>query len=467
MAEDLDGAPESQSSAVPARAAAPLDQRVLDDEQRVLGFQRLHRQVRRVGDVHLDGVHAIADRGGARAAGERLQVHVELARLRIGPREDHGAVRAVARRRHALRHHLREGAEHHVGDALARLRAPRHRRRRPRIDDAALGRGHRDRAIEAAIGRDAGIERRLERVVHRGEEREVHHVDVARALRPAAREVERERIAALRDRDRDGNRLGRDAVVVHGIGVAVHAVGQRGDRGADLALAIGQRLRARRLHGGHAVAVDQLAEPSLTEPVGGDLRPEVAPALVRQGEVGEEQLHHVLPHAPGLDEADRRDPEALVPDGADLLGAAVGVVRDVGHEAEQRAAREDRAHQVDVGQVRAAARVGIVGDEDVARGQCLDRIAREDLADDAQQRAEVHRDVLGLGDDLAVGVEDRGRAVLALLDVGGIGGLDQRGAHLFRDGEEGRADHLERHAVHAGLPCSRMTRKPRSSTIAS
>ena len=174
----------------------------------------------------------------------------------------------------------REGAEHHVGDALARLRAPRHRRRRPRVDDAALGRGHRDRAIEAAVGRDARIERRLERVVHRGEEREVHHVDVARALRPAAREVERERIAALRDRDRDGNRLGRDAVVVHRVGEAVHAVGQRGDRGADLALAVGQRLRARRLHGGRAVAVDQLAEPPLAEPVGGDLRPEVAPALV-------------------------------------------------------------------------------------------------------------------------------------------------------------------------------------------
>src|SRR5512132_3368271 len=79
----------------------------------------------------------------------------------------------------------------------------------------------------------------------------------------------------------------------------------------------------------------------------------------------------------------------------------------------------------------------------------------------------MHRDVLGLGDDLAVGVEDRGRAVLTLLDVGGIGGLHQRGAHLLRDGEEGRADHLERHAVHPGLPCSRMTRKPRPSTIAS
>ena len=137
-------------------AAAALDQRVLDDEQRVLGFQRLDRQVRRVGDVHLHGVHAVADRGGARAAGERLEVDVELARC-VGsvPREHHGAVRAVARRRHALRHDLRERAEHHVGDALARLRAPRDRRRRPRVDDAALGRGHRDRAVEAAVGRDA------------------------------------------------------------------------------------------------------------------------------------------------------------------------------------------------------------------------------------------------------------------------------------------------------------------------
>ena len=76
----------------------------------------------------------------------------------------------------------------------------------------------------------------------------------------------------LRDRDAMGIGVRRDAVVVHRIGVAAHAVGRRGDRGADLAPAIGQRLGARRLQGGPAVAADQLAEPPLTQAVGGDLR---------------------------------------------------------------------------------------------------------------------------------------------------------------------------------------------------
>ena len=147
--------------------------------------------------------------------------------------------------------------------------------------------------------------------------------------------------------------------------------------------------------------------------------------------------------------------------------AAVGVMRDVGHEAEEAAVREHRAHHVDVGQVRAAARVRIVGDEHVARRQRRDRIAREDLPHDAEQRAEMHGDVLGLGDHLAAGVEDGRRAVLALLDIGRVGGLDERGAHLLGDREEGRADHLERHAVHGVSPRSRTTRKPRSSTVAS
>jgi hypothetical protein len=49
-----------------------------------------------------------------------------------------------------------------------------------------------------------------------------------------------------------------------------------------------------------------------------------------------------------------------------------------------------------------------------------DRAALEDVRDDAHQRAEMDRDVLGLRDGAAGGVEQRRRAVPTLLDVGRV-----------------------------------------------
>ena len=58
-----------------------------------------------------------------------------------------------------------------------------------------------------------------------------------------------------------------------------------------------------------------------------------------------------------------------------------------------------------------------------------------------RHRAEVDRDVLGLHEQVAVGGEQRGRAVGPLLDVGAEGGAAQDGAHLVGDaGEAGQED---------------------------
>ena len=51
--------------------------------------------------------------------------------------------------------------------------------------------------------------------------------------------------------------------------------------------------------------------------------------------------------------------------------------------------------------------------------------------------------MLGLHHELAARVEDRGRAVAALLDVGRVGRADQHGAHLLARGAQGARDHLE------------------------
>ena len=102
--------------------------------------------------------------------------------------------------------------------------------------------------------------------------------------------------------------------------------------------------------------------------------------------------------------------------------------------------------QGDVGQVGAAA-VGVVEDPEVAR-PLLDAEHRRDRVG---HRAEVDRDVLRLHHQLAGGVEQRRRAVVALLDVGRVRGADQHRAHLLA-GRAQRADqHLQRDRVERGL----------------
>jgi hypothetical protein len=53
--------------------------------------------------------------------------------------------------------------------------------------------------------------------------------------------------------------------------------------------------------------------------------------------------------------------------------------------------------------------------------------------DGVGHRAEMHRDVLRLGDHPPAFVEERGRAVATLLDVRRECGTDEHGAHLLRD----------------------------------
>ena len=88
--------------------------------------------------------------------------------------------------------------------------------------------------------------------------------------------------------------------------------------------------------------------------------------------------------------------------------------------------REDGRDDGDVGQVGAAGERVVEDPRDARRVLLV-----EDRGDGRGHRAEVHGDVLGLHDHLAVGVEQRGGGVAALLDVGGVRRADQHHAHLL------------------------------------
>src|SRR5580765_7548154 len=70
-------------------------------------------------------------------------------------------------------------------------------------------------------------------------------------------------------------------------------------------------------------------------------------------------------------------------------------------------------------------------------------IVLPDGGDRVGHRAEMNGNVLGLRDHATTFVEERGRAVAPLFDVGGESGANQHRAHLLRDRAQETADDLE------------------------
>ena len=201
--------------------------------------------------------------------------------------------------------------------------------------------------------------------------------------------------------------------------------------------------------------------------IGGDLRPKV-------GEVGLRVTRRVfgacqqcqglsLPEPPLVDEEPVVDEDALLldpgapsghragRDSADLRVMAAGgdVEPDVAVAGLWGAVRrEHRGDHGDVGQVRAAV-IRVVERVDVARPD-VPPVAGDHHLDRLAHRAEVHRDVRGVRDQVALGVEDRAGEVEALLDVDRVRRRAEPLAHLLGGGHEQVGEDLEQHRVGLG-----------------
>ena len=103
---------------------------------------------------------------------------------------------------------------------------------------------------------------------------------------------------------------------------------------------------------------------------------------------------------------------------------------------------ENRFRQHDIGQMGAPTLVRVVADEHVSGLYIGLVVTLTDMLDQPQKTAQMHRNVLGLTQRVAVEVEQRGGTIPAFLDVGGVGRFDERFAHFFDDGRQGRADDL-------------------------
>ena len=125
-------------------------------------------------------------------------------------------------------------------------------------------------------------------------------------------------------------------------------------------------------------------------------------------------------------------------------------MRDVAHEADELAVREHRHRHVDVGQMRAARDERIVGDEDVA----LADVRSGTLASSVFIRPIIEprwiaQRILGLHDQPPARIDDRGRMVVPLLDVGRVRALHQRDEGLVGDRLQAVRDDLERDRIDA------------------
>ena len=212
-----------------------------------------------------------------------------------------------------------------------------------------------------------------------------------------------------------------------------------------------------------AIALEQLQHALHADIVGSELRFQVADALVRRARVEQDDVDHVAVEHAGAHDAHRRNPQTFLIDALAHRGfrpghhaADVRVMRDVGDERHDSLPDEHRRDDVDVGQMRAAAVVRIVGDELVARLDLGERIALQYLVDCADHRAQVYRHALRQRDDLALRVKYRGRAVGALLDVRRERGAHQGRAHLLGGREQVarddfRLDRIDRFCVLAAV----------------
>ncbi len=62
----------------------------------------------------------------------------------------------------------------------------------------------------------------------------------------------------------------------------------------------------------------------------------------------------------------------------------------------------------------------------------------------------MHRQMRRVGDQLALGIEQRAREIQALFDVDRVGGILQPQAHLLGDRHEQVVEHFQHHRIDTG-----------------
>jgi hypothetical protein len=276
----------------------------------------------------------------------------------------------------------------------------------------------------------------------------VRAVDAAGDLVGTVAQVDDGAVTFDLDGGADGDHGVSCAVVVHVVFEGVLAVGDGGDGFGHEGLGVVEEGLAVMLDAGAAVAVDHALEGNCADVVGGELGVEVAEALVGGADGGEDLVEEgVVASALGVEEGGFDADAFLVDVGGEGHGAGggtadVGVVGAVARIADDagRVLCENGSDNRDVGKV-GTPREGVVDNGDVAFLEGSQ--ALQDGGDAGRHGAQVHRDVGGLGEEVAIGREQGAGEVAALLDVGRERDPLEGEAHFFGGGFEEVAEEFE------------------------
>ena len=405
----------------------------------------------------LNHARAVEIRASARATRDGLVILVG----RVA--EGEVVHRLLARRQHA------ERTVERIGDAGRGLDiASHHRRRRSRVEHAALGNDHPQRLEATGVERDVVIDQGSEHIEHRGHRHRLRGVEVVRQLGAGAAEIDHRLASGGVDRDLD---LDLRAVVHRQGELPVRperGLGrQRSDHPTHRLLGVVLHMTHVSHHRGQAPLRDHRVQFLHTFLVGRDLGPQIGQRLVRvarrpgtAGKLGTQlglkkpavanQQQVVEQHALLVDAARERRHRARR-DATDIGVVAAGGYIKRGltrHATVLPPTRQiDGGDDGDVRQMGAAV-VGVVEHVDITRLHV--RIARDHGLDRLAHRSQVHRHVRRVGDQRTLGVEQRAGEVQPLLDVDRVCGVLQPQAHLLGDVHEQVVEDLEHHRVGGG-----------------
>ena len=235
------------------------------------------------------------------------------------------------------------------------------------------------------------------------------------------------------------------AVIVEHCLAVIDAVPPLGDDRPGLALGAVEHRLDRGVGDRPAEFGRQCQQPPLADMRRADHRREIAAKIARVADIGRDHLEEVAAHLAAIVEPQRRDADPFLPDvgrggvvGAVRRPADVALMRAVDRPEARLLAGEHRHKDGQIGQMIAAV-IGVVEQKDVAR---MD-VAGEELGHRlcrVGQGADMDRHMLGLGDQPAVEIADRGREIAARIEDLRIRCAQHRFAHLLDDRQQAMPD---------------------------
>ena len=235
--------------------------------------------------------------------------------------------------------------------------------------------------------------------------------------------------------------------------VPVDPIRQGADRLAQGALGAGDDLVGQGIDALQAELVHHRQQRPPADVVAGGLGVEIADRLVREADVGADDLQQLVVRLAAVEELRHRDAQPLLVDLVRLaredLTADVRRVAEVAEVADDPALAEDRRDHREVVEL-AGGHPGVVGDQHVAGAERLRRIGGQQVAHAGRHRVDVPRRAgQRLRHHLPARVEDAAGEVLRLAHHRAEGGPHQRRLLLVGDGEEPVPEHFQRHRIEA------------------